>query len=166
MKIYEGMIKHSEMSKDELQGYSSWKAQRRRCYCKTSKSYKNYGLKGLTVEYGSREFVGWWIYNLSLKDWKKPTCGRIDHSKGYSFDNIKMEELADNSKEVFERLGSRRPKIPCVLYNPKTGNELIVFKSRVDAAKNIGKNSSLITMLCNGTAKQTREGFAFKDYRG
>ncbi len=93
------------MSPDALQGYRSWLSQRSRCNCKRSQDYKWYGAKGKKVCYSSRDFVAWWLHNLKLKKWDKPTVGRIDHDGDYCFENIIMQEHSDNSKERVARLG-------------------------------------------------------------
>jgi hypothetical protein len=53
----------------------------------------------------AREFVGWWLNELQTFKGTIPTCGRIDHSKGYSWDNFKMQDMAENSRENAKRIG-------------------------------------------------------------
>ncbi len=103
--LYLGPLSHELMSKDARQGYVSWANQRAKCYNSKDPCFKWYGDKGIEVLYNSRDFVSWWLHNLSLKSWKDPTVGRIDHDGNYCFANIVMEERTDNSMERFERHG-------------------------------------------------------------
>lgn len=50
--------------------------------------------------FGPREFIGWWTNELKSFSGKRPTCGRIDHAAGYSWDNILMQDSAANSLEM------------------------------------------------------------------
>lgn len=60
---------------------------------------------GLAVEYSLPAFVVWWVNALKTFTGKTPTVGRLDHSKGYFFDNIEMQDKADNSRERVQRRG-------------------------------------------------------------
>lgn len=64
---------------------------------------------GLTMSLPKREFIYWWIIQRRFFKGSKATVGRIDHNKGYSFDNIRMETLSDNVLEAADRcnFGSR-----------------------------------------------------------
>ncbi len=116
-------------SKDERvrQAYSAWRGQRAR----------------LGTEYSAREFVSWWLHNLKKKKWIDPTTGRLDHSRGYSFDNIEMQERSDNTKEMCARTGNlggvkrRKVLVVCeefVRIYPSTRSvtrDLNIYQSRV-----------------------------------
>lgn len=89
--------------------------QKQRCYNIKNKAYKNYGAKGIKVEYEIQEFIKWWIHNFYKMSLKQPSVGRIDHSKNYSFDNIEMVERSSNSKEMIARTGGNLRRNPVVL---------------------------------------------------
>jgi hypothetical protein len=65
---------------------------------------KNY--LGLSVDIDSRDFIGWFIAHYNSRSWKMASVGRIDHSRGYSLDNIEMQEMSENSKERIRRKGN------------------------------------------------------------
>ncbi len=132
---YDGYLDPKKMSKEAAQGYRSWMNQCSRCYRKKDQRSKHY--LGLDVNYSSRDFIGWWIHNLNKKVWKDPTVGRIDHSKGYSFDNIEMQERSDNSKERILRTGPFIVEKSVSLINIRTGIVLEKFKNILHAAERL-----------------------------
>jgi hypothetical protein len=88
----------------EHKSYKSWLKQRERCLDPNHNRYQWYGAKGIKVLYSSYEFVKWWSKEIKKKPpMKNPCCGRIDHSKHYSLDNIEIVEKSDNSKESWAR---------------------------------------------------------------
>ena len=96
---YEGHLVRRKITGEVKRAYSIWSNQMRRCRDPKNPKYKNYGSKGITVDYTLREFVGWWLENIEGQSFKNPSCGRIDHSKGYFFGNIEIQELSENSRE-------------------------------------------------------------------
>ena len=82
----------------------TYKNQKTRCLNKNVRSYRDYGAKGIKVEYSCREFVGWYLYQLMNKDFKDPVVSRIDHSMNYKFSNIRLDERSNNSKEAMQRM--------------------------------------------------------------
>lgn len=106
MTEYLGCLVYSKMREYERAAYSSFHHQKQRCYNKHNIRYKNYGGKGVTVEYSVREFIGWYLENIIKFKGINPTVGRIDHARNYSFDNIEIQSKSDNSKERYDRLGS------------------------------------------------------------
>lgn len=115
-----------------------------RCTQKTNKRFKNYGAKGIRVEYGSRDFVGWYLSELSKNKLKNPSVGRIDHGKNYSFDNIRLEEFSDNSRDAIARAwksGAHKHvngrSLSINFENSVTGEKL-EFESLRAAAKHFG----------------------------
>ncbi len=148
------------------QGYVSWANQKSKCYNKRNPDYKYYGKKGITVEYSSREFVGWWLLNLKKRKWKSPTVGRLDHSKGYYFENIEMQEALENTRERIRRCG--RPE-------GRQSKKILVFKDDIpffssrsanQAALVTKKPTSTVCRICNGKNGliQTVDGYKFKYY--
>lgn len=118
------------------QAYSAWKGQRLRAR-----------QLGFTVEYSSKEFIEWWIENLDKREWKSPTTGRIDHSKGYSFDNIEMQERSDNTAEVHRRLGNMGGVKPRAVWY-RGPDRVAVFSSTRLAARSLGIYQSYVVRRC------------------
>lgn len=145
--IYEGTLntRSKKMSALAKRAQGIFNAQRQRCSNKNNNSYKTYGAKGIRVEYGPREFIGWWLAEYKKKKWHMASVGRIDHSKNYSFDNIEMVEQADNALEMYERTGGNKAvtKTPVVLF---TETECHAFSSSALAAKFARVTPSLICL--------------------
>lgn len=72
---------------------------------RTSDDSKLKKYAGLGVHFSQREFLYWWIIQNRFFKMNISTVGRIDHSKGYYFDNIILQEKSDNSKEARIRNG-------------------------------------------------------------
>lgn len=106
--IYEGSLNGSTMRGKVLRAYKTWQTQRQRCNNPNATSYEFWGAKGIQVEYSSREFIGWYLENISNKKFKSPVVSRIDHSKNYSLENVRMEERSENSKESTARQYGRK----------------------------------------------------------
>lgn len=160
-----GAWRFATRSKEAMQGYRSWLHQRGRCYTKTNAKYQYYGARGIEVEYSSVEFVKWWVKQLKTSFWKSPTVGRIDHAKNYSFDNIKMEERSDNSKERMARIGRKGmhpPTRAIILIDMKTGSVLNEYVSLSEAQKHTGISVGNIYSICRGLRKGTRKGITFR----
>lgn len=173
---YFGSVHYSDMVGDARIAYSSWKNQRNRCYNKKRKDYKYYGLRGVRVLYSSREFVGWWLEQIEKKFIKDPTIDRIDHSKDYCFQNIRMITRSENSKERYDRLGLPKSGMkPILCLDYKTMTPLVVFESAAQAQActavhrasicKISKGKDIIVNGKNcGPYLKTGEGFTFRYY--
>lgn len=133
--------------------------QIRRCYCKTNPRYKTYGMRNIKVMYSKRMFISWYLNNYP-KHMKKPSVGRIDHNKSYSFNNIKFEELSDNSLERITRCGTTKEKIPIAIY--KDNIKILVTKSIKEASKITGVYSGHISKYCRGILNKSKCGYSFK----
>ncbi len=125
---YKGKLDLKEMKGEVRRAYLSWQSQRARCHNRKYGPYKNYGAKGIRVIYTSRQFISWWLRNIENFNGLIPTAGRIDHDGDYTFDNIILQDKADNTREVLMRRGSPR-KIKIALISLKTNKPLIFFKS-------------------------------------
>lgn len=110
---YDGPITEPSMPFRVANAFHRIKAQRTRCNYKKHKSYKTYGGRGLVVSYSTKEFIGWFLENTKhipdneLTSWH---VGRIDHNKGYSFENIIMQTAKENLNEVHLNGGSGAPR--------------------------------------------------------
>ena len=111
---------------------ATYNNQRIRCYCKSHKSYKSYGAKGIRVEYTFGEFFRWFVDNWShYCTLLYPSIGRIDHSKGYSLDNIQAIERNENTAERNRRVAS----VPTVVLCRRTHEVVFIGNSRTSAAE-------------------------------
>lgn len=85
------------MSKSKL--YHIWNGMKNRCYCKTVKSYKDYGERGITVcdewRNSAEKFIAWALESGYCDGL---TIERIDNEKGYSPDNCKWISKSTQTK--------------------------------------------------------------------
>lgn len=135
--------------------------QRRRCYTKTNPRYKDNGAKGIRVIYTREEFVSWFVENYRKFKGKNPSVGRVDHSKGYSLDNIRFESLADNSMERIIRCGPTKERKRIFIIDYKNNEKLMLCESINQAAHFSGVRKEHIRKYCLGKLKQSK-GFTFK----
>lgn len=142
MKEYKGPLDPNKMKPEAKKAYEIWSQQ----------------VKRNTREYSSREFVAWWLQNIKKKKWKDPTCGRIDHSKGYSFDNIIMQERVDNIRERNTRLGNPGNRHRSVTSYTHQGRKLKTFKSKVEAAAYYKINVKTVYNHCMRRTKAFHNG--------
>lgn len=139
---------------------SSFNSQVDRCTKPTAQRFNSYGAKGLAVSYTKIEFIEWWFLELKTrKKWTCPTVGRIDHTKGYSFGNIRLEEKSENSKERIARCGTITPPREIEIFK----DDYLVFsaKSMQEAARWSGATIQNISYVCLKRRK-TAAGFTFK----
>lgn len=161
MKIYDGPLGISVMSGDAKTAYRRWLHQMDRCNNPKNPGYRHYGGIGIRVEYTSRQFVGWFLESLvefrKIHPFENPDIGRIDHNKNYSFDNIKMETDAENTKERNIRCGNHfgAEEKAVISTNLITGRKR-VFKSFHECALFTGSCRKTINKLCSGKSRNTR----------
>lgn len=112
------------------------------------------------VSYSLREFIVWWLENLETFTGKTPTCGRIDHSKPYSWDNILMQDRADNSREAAlrNRLGpkTKEKKAKKVSVYAKTGEFVVELPSIRDTALFFGVSQRSVQFAVRGVFKSPK----------
>ncbi len=151
------------MTPTAKKAYRTWIDQRSRCYCKTHRAYKWYGKKGIKVEYNSRDFIGWYLDKLDNFSGKRPSVGRIDHSKNYAFDNIEVVTAKENAQEVSIRtkLGYHNKRAVDV-YRYTGMSFLKKFDSLSDAGRSLGMTVDRICLVLNG--KNRRSGDYFFKY--
>lgn len=136
--------------------------QRRRCYTKTNPRYKDNGALGITVDYTLREFVGWYLEHIKAFDGNDPSVGRIDHSKSYNFNNIRIESLAENSMERIIRVGPTRDRRKVIIY--RNGSYVGIAGSLIAAEHSTGVCCSHIPKYCEQIIIQSRYGYSFRWY--
>lgn len=132
-------VRDGAMNPEARRAYVSWKDQRRRNH----------------VSYGAREFIAWWLDKIKDFNGNRPTCGRKDHSKGYSFDNIELQDASENSRERCDRLGA-----PALLRRRKIVMDGIIFESVRDACRKLNLSPGTVGYHLkrkNGRAKYVRE---------
>lgn len=141
-------------------GIARYKSARNRCYG-SDERYKSY--KGLEVEFTSRQFLYWWIIQHRFFKLKKPSLGRIDHSKNYSLDNIVLQEHSENSIEARERTKSSPWKSrPINVYYK--GINVAIGKSFTQIAKLIGCHENSIKRSCTDGFKVKKQwSFTFQE---
>lgn len=101
---WDGPLNLKSMPPEVKRAYTSYKAQRQRCYNKNNDSYRYYGAKGVEVKYTSRDFITWWLKEQEMLKLKRPTCGRINHSGNYEFGNIRLEEYNENCGQQYREV--------------------------------------------------------------
>lgn len=139
----------------------SYTNQVHRCSNPNAQRFEAYGGKGIAVCYSQPEFILWWFSQLKKrKKWDCPTVGRIDHAGDYSFDNIRLEEKSENSREMITRYKTITPRRPILIY--KDGKLVHRAESGMAAARWMGVPSSkTISCVCRGRRK-TIAGFTCK----
>lgn len=144
-----------------LKAYRTYMNQKSRCSNKNIKSYKDYGAKGISVEYSSREFVGWYLIKIKNISFKDPIVGRIDHSKNYSFNNIKIEERSDNSKESTRRCAVNF-SYPVIVKEKKSNIIVSKCKSMAEAARLFGNSFSTVQRQCSNKIKNPKTKYIYE----
>ena len=124
-----------------------WLSMKGRCYCKTNKSYKNYGGRGITVcDEWIKSYRAFYEWAVSSGYKKGLSIERIDNNKGYSPDNCKWADKNEQAKN--------RRNVIDVTYNGKTqclaewARELGIsrgtIKSRLDQGRSVEEAFSKI----------------------
>lgn len=77
--------------------YDAWRNMKRRCYLKTTKFYKNYGGRGISVcEEWRNDYLAFLNWSLN-NGWRKGLqLDRIDNSGDYSPDNCRWVTQQEN----------------------------------------------------------------------
>lgn len=148
MKIYEGSLTFNKMNKKAYQGFKAFLAMR----------YRSKKANLPIPEISSREFIGWWLKELkSFKGKGNPTCGRIDHSKGYSWNNFVMQSKSDNCREVALRHEKKWRLIrakACLVIDIKTNKIIHEFDSSASAARFFKVSQRAISKMANQKIKR------------
>ncbi|MFZ8934316.1 MAG: hypothetical protein ACO2ZP_10500 [Bacteriovoracaceae bacterium] len=137
MKEYKGSLSFRKELPDKVaKAYRCYKNQKTRCSNKKVKAYKDYGEKGISVEYSPRQLVQWFLDNYDEKEMslEEVTIGRIDHDKNYSLDNIEIQTRSDNSKEMLARC-KESFTVPLKLLSSRTKETIAIFESQKEASE-------------------------------
>src|SRR3990167_7833988 len=100
-----GLLEQKSMGWNEKRGtflgclHKRFVAQKARCDNPNNAKYPWYGAKGILVEYSWSDFLSWFKNNLKnyKGHWSEFSVGRIDHDKGYSLNNLKLETIWENT---------------------------------------------------------------------
>ena len=134
-----------------------YQCQKARCYNPKDPRYSTYGAKGVCVEYTQEEFVEWYLKNV-------PSgfhVGRIDHDKNYSFHNIEIQTVQENSRERIARLGPPAGRKQIVV--TKNGSFFGEYESIMSAAQATGYDrANIANYLKNKPFHKTRNGFTYQ----
>jgi hypothetical protein len=131
--------------------YDRWRSQRQRCNDKNYRAYKDYGARGIRVEYSAEEFMDWFenaTAHIRIHKLPEYDVGRIDHDKNYRFDNIEIQHVSMNVSERNSRHGNPRESRPVRVFDKETGKETI-FKSILDAAREYGMTDASVAHRCS-----------------
>lgn len=158
MEQYNGLLNYKKMDPLVKTAYETWSNQRSRCNNPRNTRYHSYGGRGISQNYSSREFIAWYLRNIKNGNWTKPTVGRIDHDKNYEFDNIKIEEYSENSRDACSRYWKKpgpKPKTytKVELYCRCCDKSVKIFQSVKDAALFLGIHRTNISTSINRGSK-------------
>lgn len=148
--IYAGTLHLPDMDPLVRKAYSIWSNQKYRCNNIKCKEFKYYGAKGIKVKYSPREFIGWYLAEHKKKMPKKPSIGRIDHSKNYELGNIELVEAGENTREMLMRTGGNKQGDPIVCVYP---DKTVAYRSMGYAAKALGTNASTLLIRIRNKKK-------------
>jgi len=111
------------------------------------------------VCYPLREFLYWYMFHPKGKKLVLPNVARFDHSKPYSWDNIELQEQAENVKERNERRGNPgKTHRAVVAIDAQNGKKLKEFASKRTAAAYFNVSEKTIYNHCQ---KRTKQPFKF-----
>jgi hypothetical protein len=159
---YDGPLSANKLTGHARTAAICYDNQRRRCYCKSNPRFKDNGAKGFTVDYSKRDFIAWYLHHIKLFKGKNPSVGRIDHSIGYSFDNIRIESLEDNSMERIIRCGPTKERRRILIIDLITGESIFVAESAREAARLTGIHAAHVSKYCSGVLKSSSNGFTLR----
>lgn len=159
---YNGPTGSGSLSGYKKKASIAYDNQKRRCYCKTNPRYKDNGEKGIKVLYSKKDFIAWYLHYIKEYKGKNPSVGRIDHSKSYSFDNIRIESIQDNSNERIQRCGPTRSRKKVYIIIAHTKEKIMIADSIRQAAKLTGAQQGHIPKYCRKELNKTKNGYTFE----
>ena len=144
--------------------YRRYTQQKQRCSNPNVEKYSTYGAKGIRVEYSFDELFEWFqeqYKQFSSVPISKLSIGRVDHSKNYSLDNIKLETVSNNSKERNKRLGTVIPPKKVLIKNYETNEPVKIADSVTEAAVFAGDSKGHVARVLSGSRKSAK-GYSFE----
>ncbi len=102
--------------------YSRWLCMRQRCINNSSNSYKNYGLRGISIEPYLMNFGNYVKYVSSLSGYvedppRNLQLDRIDNNKGYERGNLRWVDQSTNVANTRKRSNSFHSKYKGITYS-------------------------------------------------
>ncbi len=146
IKKYEGVLVREKMSFEVRLAYERFNSMKRRS----------------GVNFTVREFMGWWLHHLKNFSGDIPSISRFDHTKGYSFDNMEIQEMAENSREGILRNKTHLKTAeefsqPLLMRDWATGSICGEISSIRDAARKFGVSQRLIQFIVRGKYKSSKK---------
>lgn len=153
---YNGPISKHKMTKDVLRAYE--------CLCSGRARAKRLGLEH---KVDTHEFISWYLKEQIKHNFKIPSVSRLDHSKGYNWDNFILEERDDNAKEAAIRNKDKHHiKSNCIrtdILDIRDGTLLMTCSSISAAAKATGVDFSLVQNYISGSNKKPKKhGYTYR----
>lgn len=159
LKEYSGPITNAKFDTENVVKKASIALGNMRRRCKNP-TKKQASYKGLSIEFTNTQFIYWWIVQNRFFKMDRPSVGRIDHSKGYSFDNIELQSCSDNTKEVNHRAGLGSKPIKVNIYR---NNELFAIASSLSEASRLtGVKLNAVFQRVSGRYTTPMNGWSFK----
>lgn len=137
--MFRGKLVRNSMPPEARRAYGSWCDQRARCNKPNHACFKWYGAKGIRVEYGSREFINWWLREVRCIGKGRWVCDRINPDKNYKFGNVQLITQSENARRQ-DRKGKRK-----AVRDLSTNK---VYPSIRQAAKATGKSVGNVCSHC------------------
>lgn len=159
---YNGFVNASKLSGYALAACTAYDNQKRRCYGKNNPRFKDNGAKGIKVLYSKIDFIAWYLHEIKNYVGKNPSVGRIDHDESYSFDNIRIESLEDNSLERICRVGTTRPRKKVYIIIAETNEKVMIADSIKEAESLTGVQEGHIPKYCKKELKKSLKGYTFE----
>ena len=159
--VYVGPLSQKKMPPLVMRAKTAISHQRARCNNRRHPYYKWYGAKGIRVEYTTREFVAWFLNALpAYQGVGHPTVGRINHEKGYRFDNIRVESRQDNTREMCFRMNRDFQKKTIRARSSKTGKVIGKWNSIIETVEANGCSVTTVSRHVNGhvSSRKSRTG--------
>lgn len=156
MKLYKGPLDRKKMSKEVLRAYE--------CLASLRARTKKQNLEKSDID--TREFIPWYLKEQKTHKFNVPSVSRIDHSKGYTWGNFILDEMANNSREGairnnlarFAMLASKK----VVILDPKDDSILMIAPSIRDAARATNVSQRLVQFYVRGKYKKPRNNIGYK----
>lgn len=90
--------------------YIAWRNMISRCHSKTSRAYKNYGARGITVCPEWRASLVVFYKDMGARPSKDHSIDRINNNEGYSKDNCKWSTRAEQT--INRRIPKKESGLP------------------------------------------------------
>lgn len=142
-----GKVSFSNLNPVQKKAYYAWTNQQQRCTNPKRPDYQYYGGLGIQVEYTREDFIVWYQKAMDEYGGVEPTIGRIDHSKNYCFENIRIDSFNENRSERWYRRGrpdgNKAKKVG--LFSKKTHECIATFPSTNICERELGLGGGFVS---------------------